>query len=292
MGNDSQKVVLITGASSGIGKATAKLLSKNGYKVYGTSRKDIKSDFFEMVQMDVTDDTSVSNAIDYIVKKEGKIDILINNAGVGVAGPIEDTYIDEVRHQFEINFIGVVKTCQKVLPVMREKGGGLIINIASMAGQIGLPFQGFYSASKFAVEGFSEALRLEVMQFGVDIVIVEPGDIATPFTSNRWIIHRHRKKEKTPYLNSFRKTIEIIEKDEESGLPAEVVAKKILKIIRSKHRRFRYMPGSLSQRIVFILKRFLPYKLYSNILISHYKVPKFSKKNKENRYITSFKLSI
>ena len=280
MENNLQKVILITGASSGIGKATAEILSKNNYKVYGTSRKNIKSDIFEMIQMDVTDDKSVGDAINYIFKKEGRIDILINNAGIGIAGAIEDTFIDEVRHQFETNFIGVVRTCQNVLPIMRDIGGGLIINVASMAGQIGLPYQGLYSASKFAIEGFSEALKLEVLQFGIDIVVVEPGDIATSFTRNRWIIHRHRKKENTPYINSFKKTIEIIEKDENKGLPAEFVAKKILKIIKSKHRRFRYMPGSLPQRMVLILKRFLPYKLYSHILISHYKVPKSSIKNK------------
>ena len=187
MGSNVQKVVLITGTSSGIGKAAAELLSKNNYKVYGTSRKVIKSDIFEMIQMDVTDDNSVSKAINYIVEKEGKIDILINNAGIGIAGPIEDTFIEEVRQQFETNFIGVVRTCQNVLPIMRENNGGLIINVASMAGQIGLPYQGLYSASKFAIEGFSEALRLEVLQFGIDVIVVEPGDIATSFTKNRWI---------------------------------------------------------------------------------------------------------
>jgi len=278
MENNSEKIILITGASSGIGKATAELLSKNDFKVYGTSRKANKSDIFEMVKMDLTDDESVTNAIKYIIEKEGRIDILINNAGIGIAGAIEDTFIDEVRNQFETNFIGTVRTCQNILPVLREIGGGLIINVASMAGNIGLPYQGLYSASKFAIEGFSEALRLEVLQFGIEVLVIEPGDIATSFTRNRWIINRHRGKEKTPYINSFKKTMGIIEKDESEGLPPEFVARKILKVVRSKHRRFRYTPGNLPQKIVFILKRILPYNLFSRIITSHYKVPRSPKK--------------
>ena len=268
---NNSKVVLITGTSSGIGRATASYLSELGFKVYGTVRDTKDSYNFDTIKMDVTDDSSVKNGIKEIIDKEGRIDVLINNAGIGIAGAIEDTSIDEIHRQFDTNFFGLIRVCQNVLPIMREQGCGLIINIASMAGQIGLPYQGIYSASKFAIEGLSEALRLEVKQFGIDVVLIEPGDIATSFTKNRALIKRH--KNKTSYSEGFAKTLEVIEKDESSGLPPEKIAKKIFKIITSRHRRFRYTPGAVEQQIVFFLKKLLPYSVFSLILTSHYKIP-------------------
>ncbi len=270
-------MILITGASSGIGKATAEYLAKNGYIVYGASRNISGTQNYNTIKIDVTDDNSIKDGIKEIIKKEGKIDILINNAGIGIAGSIEDTTMDEVYKQFDTNLFGMIRMCQHVIPYMRDQGNGLIINVSSMAGQIGLPYQGIYSASKFAIEGFSESLMLELKQFGIDVVIVEPGDIATSFTKNRFFIERHKNSKY--YKDSFIKTLEIIENDETKGLPPEKVAKKILKIIKSSFKRFRYTPGGLAQQIVFVLKKLLPYKLFALILTSHYKVPSKKKRH-------------
>ncbi|MGC8873617.1 MAG: SDR family NAD(P)-dependent oxidoreductase, partial [Chloroflexia bacterium] len=162
MGNAEKPVVLITGASSGIGLACARYLADRGYRVFGTSRhpEACPPEPFPMIQMDVCDDASVLRGVEAVRERAGRIDVLVNNAGIGYGGAIEDTSLEEAHRQFETNFFGALRLCRAVLPIMRAQGSGLIVNMSSIGGLIGLPFQGLYSATKFALEGMSEALRL------------------------------------------------------------------------------------------------------------------------------------
>ena len=158
-----KKVVFITGISSGFGKSIAEYLSQKDFVIYGTSRKTIEGkNRINVLNVDVTDVVSVKSAVETVIKKEGRIDVLINNAGMGVSGPIEYSSIEGIKLQMDTNFMGMVNMIQSVLPAMRNQGAGTIVNISSIGGMMGLPFQGFYSASKFAIEGMSEALRMEL----------------------------------------------------------------------------------------------------------------------------------
>ncbi|NNC70046.1 MAG: SDR family oxidoreductase, partial [Flavobacteriaceae bacterium] len=182
------KVVLITGASSGIGKSIAEYLTEKGMIVYGTSRNPDKVApvNFQLFPLDVTDSTSISKAIDELITKEGKLDVLINNAGMGITGPLEETPTQEMRRVFETNFFGAIEVIKNVLPHMRKQQSGLIINITSIAGYMGLPFRGIYSSTKGALELVSEAVRMEVKQFGIKVVNVAPGDFATNIAAGRY----------------------------------------------------------------------------------------------------------
>ena len=186
MSSINGKTALVTGASSGIGKSTVELLLSNGATVYAAARRVEKMSDLEklgahLVAMDVTDEESVVSGINSILEKEGSIDILVNNAGYGSYGAIEDVPIDEARRQFEVNIFGLARLTQLVLPKMRENRYGKIVNISSMGGKIYTPFGGWYHATKHALEGFSDCLRLESEPFGIDVIIVEPGGIATPW---------------------------------------------------------------------------------------------------------------
>ncbi len=181
------KVVLITGVSSGIGKASAMYLHSRNYKVYGTSRTPQKATVpFPMIVLDLTEKQTIKNAVEQLIKKEGRIDVLINNAGKGITGPIEDTSTEEMRANFEINFFGVLDVIKEVVPHMRNQKTGLIINITSIAGYMGLPFRGIYSASKGSLELVTEALSMEVKSFGVRVVTIAPGDFATNIAYSRY----------------------------------------------------------------------------------------------------------
>jgi NAD(P)-dependent dehydrogenase (short-subunit alcohol dehydrogenase family) len=167
MPDQKKQVVFISGASSGIGNACAAFLAKKGYIVYGTSRKPAKAprkadEFFELISMDLSDTASIHAAVKLVLEKEGRIDVLLCNAGMGISGPVEESPLEDIRRQMDINFLGAVQLIQAVLPAMRQAGSGRILVTGSIAGRIGLPFQAFYSASKFALEGFVEALRMEI----------------------------------------------------------------------------------------------------------------------------------
>ena len=271
MDKTQQDVVLITGASSGIGMACAQHLSSMGYKVYGTSRNGrFKSDDFELIQMDISSDTSVKEGIDSILQKENRIDVVINNAGIGVAGAIETTSIEHAKKQFETNFFGTLRVCNSVLPQMRQQNSGLIINISSIAGLLALPFQGLYSASKFAIEGMTEGMRMEVKKFGIRVALVDPGDHKTNFTQNRQKVeHNH---ENSVYREQFDKTISVMEKDEANGPTPESIAKLVHKIINKKSPKVRYTTGKFDQKLVPFLKRILPSKMFEWIIMSYYKL--------------------
>lgn len=264
------KVVLITGISSGFGKAIAELLSTKGYIVYGISRKqsnDLTGNI-KVLQADVTDMISVQKAVSALIGKEGRIDVLINNAGMGISGSIEDSSPEDINLQMNTNFMGYVNMIQAVLPAMRKLGGATIVNISSIGGLMGLPYQGFYAASKFAVEGLSEALRMELIPFHIKVIVVQPGDFFTNFTANR-------KPVKTAGLNSayeiqFQKTLSIIEKDEKGGLPPYFLARKLAKILEQKNPCHHYIIATLEQKFAVVLKRLLPGSWFSGILSSHY----------------------
>jgi short-subunit dehydrogenase len=265
-----EKVILITGASSGFGLTTAQYLINKGYTVYGTSRKLVNNNNINMLQMDVCNKESITKAVNYIIEKEGSIDVVINNAGVGVGGSIELATEDEISLQMNTNFMGMANVCSIVLPFFRKQRYGKIINISSIGGIMGLPYQGFYSASKFAIEGYSEALAAEVKGFGIKVILVEPGDFSTNFTANR-------KKsfltlQNNNYKESFLRSLKIIEKEENGGLKPIILAKKIEKIIKLKNPRFRYVVANLEQKLSVILKRIIPGNLFINILRDYYKV--------------------
>lgn len=265
------QVILITGAFSGLGKAAADLLFSLGYIVYGTSRKPAgHRAAFNLIAMDVTDEQSVLNAVNEVVAREGKIDVLLNNAGMGMAGALENFSMDEALKQFDTNFFGMARVVNAVLPVMRAKKSGKIINISSIGGLMGLPFQGHYSAAKYAVEGFSEALSMEVRPFNIKVVVVNPGDFKTGFTSNR--LFTVSDSMDSVYKNEFRKAVPIIEKDEQGGSDPIMLARTIEKIIRKKNPHFRYIVGRFDQRLMARIKPFLPRKLVEWILMDHYKI--------------------
>lgn len=263
------KVICITGISSGFGKAIAELLAEKGFRVYGISRKigDEQRDYTAL-QGDVTDPEQIQTVIDHILEREGRLDVLINNAGMGIGGSVEEASPEEIRLQMDTNFLGSVNMIRAALPAMRQQGEGLIINISSIGGLMGLPFQGFYSASKYAIEGLSEALAMEVRQFRIKVVLVEPGDFSTGFTANRKIISRAYNG--SPYEDQFDRSLAIIEKDEKGGLHPRKLAAKIFQIVQSKHPAPRYVVSTFEQKLAVLLKKLLPSAWMSSILRSHY----------------------
>lgn len=264
-----KKVVLITGISSGFGKQTAEYLAQKGYTVYGTVRKEVEGDSaVHMLKLDLTNNESIQQAVDTVLHKEGRIDVLINNAGMHTGGSVETTPIENVRLQMDTNVIGLVNILRAVLPSMRKQGAGTIINFSSIGGLMGLPFQSFYSASKFAIEGISEALRMELREFNIKVVVINPGDFHTNNTSNRQ--KYINTKVGDPYENQFRKTLSIIEKDENGGWLPEIMAHKLWRIIETPNPRHHYIIASFEQKLAVVLKRILPSELFDSILRSHY----------------------
>ena len=268
-----KKVILITGVSSGFGKHTASLLAKQGHTVYGSVRNSLQATdpLVRIVHLDLLDKSSICNAVETVLNNEGRIDVLINNAGMHTGGPIETLPEEFIRKQFETNFFGLVELTRKVLPIMRKQGSGTIINIGSIRGLMGLPFQGYYSATKFAVEGFSEALRMEVKQFGIKVVVVNPGDFNTNNTANRKN-YLAPNSENSAYKTQFDKTLAVIENDENNGWNSEILARQMVKIVNCKNPRQRYVIASFEQKLAVFIKKILHGKLFSKILEGHYKI--------------------
>ncbi|MEI6275396.1 MAG: SDR family oxidoreductase [Prolixibacteraceae bacterium] len=265
-----KKIILITGISSGFGKETASLLARQGHTVYGTVRKDTDTDpLVNVITMDLADGDSIVSAVNTVLKKEGRIDVLINNAGMHTGGPIETMPLETIKLQMNTNFIGVVQLVQLVLPVMRKQGGGLIVNFSSIGGLMGLPYQGIYSAGKFALEGFSEALRMEVKEFNIKVVLINPGDFHTSNSANRRGFLAP-SGEGDPYQAQFAKTLSIIENDESKGWSPVVLARKLVKIVECSNPKQNYIIASFEQKLAVIIKYILPGKLFSKILRDHY----------------------
>lgn len=269
------KVVIITGASAGIGKATAEYLMKKGFHVYGTSRKamgninDNTADdprsggFIRIIALDVTCENSVKTAVENIISKEGHVDILVSNAGAGIAGSIEDVSLPEASSQFDVNFFGTLRMIKTVLPYMRRKGYGKIIALSSIAGVISIPYQAHYSASKFAMEGLIEALRYEIAPFGIKACLVEPGDTKTDFTKSRVVAEG--ANEKSPYHTRFTESLARMEKDEQNGTSPVIVAKTIYKMIQKKNPPVRVAVG-LQYKLILFLKRILPTRILEKVV--------------------------
>jgi NAD(P)-dependent dehydrogenase (short-subunit alcohol dehydrogenase family) len=268
----TQNIILVTGASSGFGKITANMLARQGHIVYGTSRKAAgeTEDGIRMLQMDVTDSDSIRQAIDRIIQEQGRIDTVVNNAGVGISGALELATDEEIQWQMNTNFMGVVNVCKAVLPFMRKARKGKIINISSIAGVIAVPFQGFYSASKYAIEGYSEALASEVHSLGIRICIVEPGDFHTNFTANRSISSATSMHE--DYGKAFTRTMKIIESAENNGSDPKRLGDAICKLVQAKSPAFRTKVGPAEQVLFAYARGILPARLVLFIIRLFYRL--------------------
>lgn len=269
---DRRLVVLVTGASSGLGNACASQLAKKGYVVYGTSRDPSSrqrraDEFFELIAMDAADDDSVETAVAYVLAKEERLDRVICCAGMGIAGPVEETPILEARRQFEVNVLGVARVARAALPALRTAGGALIV-VGSMAGLVGVPYQAYYSASKFALEGFVDSLRMELRGTGVQATLVEPGDFRTGFTQARAV---YGLADESPYARRGRRAIAVMERSEREGSDPVIVARLMLRLVEAGRLRPRYLVGSLGQRLGMPLRYLLPRALYEWLLLVYYR---------------------
>jgi NAD(P)-dependent dehydrogenase (short-subunit alcohol dehydrogenase family) len=264
------KVILITGGSSGIGKSIGEYLTKYGFKVYGTSRSPEKytNHPFKIVGLDVKDMKSIHSAVAEVIAKEGQLDVVINNAGVGITGPIEEIPEAEIQHNFDTNLFGPIKVIKAVLPQMRKQNSGLIINITSIAGYMGLPYRGIYSASKGALELLTEAFRIELKDFNINMTNIAPGDFATNIAAGRF---HAPLKEDSPY-KKYESVLQDIDDHVNKSSDPVHVSKMVLKVINTKRPRTHYKVGAFMQKFSIVLKFILPDTVYEKMLINHYKL--------------------
>lgn len=263
-------IVLITGITSGFGRAMAERLHADGHTVYGTHRH--ASEFIPgvtYIKADAQKAEDCEAAVKRVVDAEGRIDVFINNAGMGIGGPLEFCSLEDARSQMDVNWMGMVRFLHYVLPVMRAQKSGRIICFSSIGGLMGLPFQGLYSASKFAIEGYCEALRMETRAFGIKVVVIEPGDFATNFTAKRKSVSDPEAYE---VYSSYAKSLASIEHDETTGLKPEYLAARISRIVKARNPRYSYVIATLEQRLSVFLKAILPASWFSAILRSYYKL--------------------
>jgi NAD(P)-dependent dehydrogenase (short-subunit alcohol dehydrogenase family) len=268
----TQKVALVTGASSGIGEATALRLQAAGYLVYGAARRldrmnSLSDNGVRVLSMDITDEASMVAGVKQILADNNRIDVLVNNAGFGSYGALEDVPMEDARYQFEVNLFGMARLTQLVLPAMREQRSGRIINISSVGGKIYGPMGGWYHATKFAVEGLSDSLRLELAPFGIQVVVVEPGAIRTEWgaiagdnllkTSGSGVYAKHAEKVASVLASA--------EKNPRLGSPPSVIAEAIIKASNTKRPRIRYAVGGGAKPILFI-RRVLPDQAFDRVM--------------------------
>lgn len=248
----------------------AERLSRDGNKVYGTYRRDVEHiPGVTYIKAEVTSDADCEAAVKQVVEQEGRIDVFINNAGMGIGGPLEFSSLEQARRQMDVNWMGMVRFLHHVVPVMRAQGSGKIICFSSIGGLMGLPFQGLYSASKFAIEGYCEALRLELRSFGVKVVVIEPGDFSTGFTAMRNSVSDPQAYIAYP---SYEKSLQSIEHDEMNGLKPEFLAERISRIVKKKNPRYNYVIATFVQKLSITLKTILPAPWYARMLSWYYKL--------------------
>jgi short-subunit dehydrogenase len=266
-----KKVALVTGASSGIGKETAKLLIENGYIVYGASRRiekmiELKEFGVQLVEMDIADDNSIVRCVEEVLRNENRIDVLVNNAGYGSYGALEDVPISEAKYQFEVNIFGLARLTQLFLPTMRQQHSGRIINVSSIGGSFGEPHGSWYHATKFALEGLSDSLRMELKQFGINVVIIKPGAIQTEWNA---IARENLMKVSgnTDYKELVEKHIKMLADADNRGSSPKVVAKTILKATTSSNPKTRYATGGGAKLILF-LRRVFSDRIFDKIMLS------------------------
>lgn len=264
------KVILITGGSSGIGKSIGEYLKAHGYTVYGTSRSPEKytNHPFKIVGLDVKDVATINNAVAEVIAAEGKLDVLINNAGVGITGPIEEIPETEIQNNFDTNFFGPINVIKAVLPQMRKQNSGLVINVTSIAGYMGLPYRGVYSASKGALELLTEAFRIELKDFNINMTNIAPGDFATNIAAGRY---HAPLKDDSPY-KKYGSVLNDIDEHVNNSSDPIAVAKMVLKVLKTKKPRTHYKVGDFMQKFSIVLKFLLPDKVYEKMLINHYKL--------------------
>lgn len=254
-------IILITGASSGIGYEAARMLSQQGHKVYGAARRTERMDSLRQfgvtpLSLDVTSDTSAQDAIDHIIQQEGRIDVLVNNAGYGELGPVETTSLEHAQRQLDVNVLGLARMTRLVLPYMRQQHSGRIVNVASIAGRLTFPFAGWYNASKYAVEALSDATRMEVKPYGIDVVIIEPGGVF----SNWGIIaadQLRKASDKTDYADKAGRVANVFDMMYRRNpynlmTSATKAAQHVVKSVTSRHPKTRYAfgVGNASMRIL------------------------------------------
>jgi short-subunit dehydrogenase len=269
-----QKRIFITGASRGIGAAIAAYLADRGCRVVGTTR-DVsklgsdapKHQNITLLSMDVTDPASIERAVKQAREEMGDIDVLINNAGISHMGPFEEMPAEQGRAIFETNFFGLIEITKMVVPMMREAGGGLVLNVSSLGGRVGVPFQSYYVASKFALEGWSEAARMELKTQGIDLVIVEPGDIKTDITSH----HLLCESDSSNYKECYESACRSVRDNVAHAGPPEDVAKVIYKIIGMKRPGVRYPAGKGAKMLSFLLT-VVPDRLVEKLVMKSYNV--------------------
>ncbi len=263
----SNKVALITGASSGMGKDFSLRLLDEGYIVYGVARRiermsDIEGAGGHIIKLDITDDSSIVATVDQIIKEQGRIDVLINNAGYGSYGAIEDVPIEEAKRQFEVNIFGLARLTQLVLPHMRKNNFGKIINISSIGGKLHGPLGGWYHATKFALEGLSDCLRFETKQFGIDVIVIEPGGVESEWGD----IALHAAMERsgsTAYSETakgFKKIMETFKKQ----APPKVITDLVMKALRAKNPKTRYSAGTAAKPMLF-MRKILSDRMFDNL---------------------------
>lgn len=265
------KVVLITGGSSGIGKAVGVYLQQKGYKVYGSSRNPdpVTNSSFPLVALDVRDSGTIQRAVQEIIVKEGRLDVLINNAGVGITGPVEEIPLEEIQNNFHTNVFGPIEMMKAVLPVMRNQKSGMVINITSIAGYMGLPYRGIYSASKGALELITEAVRMEVKPFNIKVTNVAPGDFATDIASRRF---HAPVLEHSPYKEIYSQQLATIDDHVNDGGDPIEMARAIDRIISGNNPKVHYRVGAFMQKFSIFLKKILPDTTYEKMLMNHYKI--------------------
>jgi|LGOV01.1.fsa_nt_gb short-subunit dehydrogenase len=262
-----KQVVLLTGASQGIGLVTANFLTNKGYTVYGLSRKTPKEKLgFNFIECDVTDEASIKSAVKTIIEKEGHLNIVINNAGMGISGASEYNTLSEVERIFNVNFFGVVNVCRITIPHLRKQKDSRIINIGSVAGELAIPFQSFYSATKAAVQSYSIALRGELKPFSIKVSTVLPGDTKTSFSTNRV---KNEVSEDEFYGKRIIKSLETMERDEQNGMPAVSVSRVIYKLLKQRNPSIVKTVGVKYKLFVF-LKRIVPTKFLNYIIYKIY----------------------
>jgi NAD(P)-dependent dehydrogenase (short-subunit alcohol dehydrogenase family) len=247
-----EKVALVTGSSSGIGFETALALARENYFTFASMRNTDKAGKIqeiakkenlnlEVIELDVDKEESIKSAVKKIQEQKGRIDVLVNNAGYGLFGCVEDITIDDLKAQFETNFFGVVRLIQEITPTMRKHGSGIIVNVSSVAGRIGFPGTPAYISSKFALEGLSECMRYELSPFGIKTIIIEPGVIKTDFFSSMKVA---KGKPDSPYKEITEKVMNGVKMMAEMGTPPDEVAKTIIKAIQTKEPLPRYIVGT------------------------------------------------
>lgn len=262
-------VILITGISSGFGQAMASRLHEDGHKVYGTYRNaPTRLPGVTYLKADVLHEDQIQAAVSQVLSLEGKIDVFINNAGMGIGGPLEHTALEDSIQQMDVNFMGMVRCMNRIVPVMRKQGHGLILCFSSIGGLMGLPYQGMYSASKFAMEGYCQALRIELRNTGIQVCMINPGDFHTSFTSSRKCIDPEQVKESYP---GYASALKSIENDEHSGLTPQYLARRISRIVTRRHPRARYVIASPIQKASILLKAVIPARWFDSILALYYK---------------------